>query len=183
MEEEQKCLENIDQQVRRFMYLYTANQNRIYGFILTMIPDWSGADDVLQETAGVLWSKFHEFRPGTDFIAWALSIARFEALSYLRKKKRNDKRFSDIAMQNICESAASSVNKDNDRLDALRGCVGKLKATERDLLAMRYESGATIKSIASRLDRSVDTLYKEFRRIHVALLNCIRRQLQHEGLS
>ena len=39
---------------KEFVRLLLANQNRIYAFILTLVSNWSDADDVMQETAEVM---------------------------------------------------------------------------------------------------------------------------------
>ncbi len=48
----------------RFMRLFLENERRIFGFILTLLPHWADAEDVFQETAGVLWNKFDDFQSG-----------------------------------------------------------------------------------------------------------------------
>ena len=52
---------------RRFVSLFLANQRRIYRYILTICPHAADAEDVLQSTAEVLWAKFKQFEPGTEF--------------------------------------------------------------------------------------------------------------------
>ena len=39
----------------QFMRLYMTVQPRVYGFIVSMIHQWTDADDVLQETVSVMW--------------------------------------------------------------------------------------------------------------------------------
>jgi len=68
------------------MRLFLASERRIHGFLLVLVPHWADVDDLLQDTAAVLWRKFDEFEPDCDFIAWALSIARFQVLNYRKKR-------------------------------------------------------------------------------------------------
>src|SRR5262245_8265994 len=79
----------------QFLQLFLANERRIYAFILALVPVWSDADDLLQETSAVLWRKLDEFQPGSDFVAWALKIARFEVLNYRKRQSRDRGLFSD----------------------------------------------------------------------------------------
>ena len=69
------------------MRLYVVNERRIYGFIFALIHDWSAAEDILQDTAQVMWSKFDTFDPGTNFVAWALCIARYQVMDYRKRRK------------------------------------------------------------------------------------------------
>jgi RNA polymerase sigma-70 factor (ECF subfamily) len=163
-----------------FLRLYQANERRIYGFILALVPNWSEAQDLMQETTMVLWSKFDEFQVGTDFTAWALSIARYQILNY-RKKNRNSRvRFDDDVLEAIEDRVNAVVAQMDTRRDALRACLKRLEEQDRQLVALRYEAGATTRSVADRVGRGVDAVYKALNRIHVQLLFCIRRALSME---
>ena len=54
-----------------FVQQLTANQNRLYGYIFSLLGDHHRANDVLQETNMVLWRKAAEFQTDRDFIPWA----------------------------------------------------------------------------------------------------------------
>ncbi len=163
-----------------FLRLYQANERRIRGFILALVPDWSEAQDLMQETTMVMWSKFDEFTVGTDFTAWALSIARYQILNY-RKKNRNGRvRFDDEVLEAIEDRVSDVVAGMDARRDALRACLRKLEERDRQLIRLRYEAGATTKSVAERVGRGIDAVYKALNRIHVQLLFCIRRTLSME---
>ena len=69
----------------RFMRHLMGNEHRIYGFILSLVHNWSDADDLLQDVTAIMWRKFDLYEPGTNFCAWALKIARFEVLNFRKK--------------------------------------------------------------------------------------------------
>ena len=50
--------------------IWVQNQRRIYGLILALVPNGPDADDIPQETCAVLWQKFDEFDPGTNWADW-----------------------------------------------------------------------------------------------------------------
>ncbi len=163
-----------------FLRLYQANERRIYGFILALVPDWFEAEDLLQETTMVMWSKFDQFELGTDFAAWAMCIARYQIMNY-RKKKRNQRvRFSDEVLAGLDQHVTEAVEQLDVRRDALRDCLKKLPARDRELVHLRYEYEATTKSVAERVGRGIDAVYKALNRIHLQLLYCIRRTLAME---
>src|SRR2546430_12593207 len=60
---------------KRLMVLMTRHQRQIFSYIYVLVPNRSDAEDLLQETSLVICEKFHEFREGTDFVAWACQIA------------------------------------------------------------------------------------------------------------
>lgn len=165
-----------------FMRLYLQNQGRIYGFILSMVPDWSDADDLLQETATVLWSKFDRFEPGTDFGAWALKIARFEVLNFFKRNDPQKLQFREQTLKLIAPQFEKAMMQQDERRDALLHCIASLNQRDRQVLEMRYEMGASIRSIAQKISRSADTVYKSLNRIHRRLLFCVRTTLAKEEM-
>jgi len=165
---------------RAFLRLYQANERRLYGFILALVPDWVAAEDLLQETTMVMWSKFETFELGTDFAAWAMRIARYQVMAY-RKKQRNQRvRFSDEVLEGIDRQAATATKQLDVRREALRDCLRKLPEGDRELIHLRYEYGASTRSVAERVGRGIDAVYKALNRIHIQLFHCIRRTLAME---
>src|SRR4051812_23964504 len=76
-------------QVESFLRLWEAHRRRVFHFILALLPAVQDAEDVLQETSIVLWRKFGEFEPGTNFLSWAHKVAHFEVLRHRRKGGRH----------------------------------------------------------------------------------------------
>src|SRR5262245_66469592 len=64
------------------------HRSMLHSFVYALLREPHLTEDILQEVAVVLWSKFSEFRPGTDFGAWARSIAFREVLSARRSEAR-----------------------------------------------------------------------------------------------
>src|SRR5256885_7322981 len=60
---------------KRLMALMTRHQRQIFSYIYVLVPNRTDAEDLLQETSLVICEKFHEFKEGTDFVAWACQIA------------------------------------------------------------------------------------------------------------
>jgi DNA-directed RNA polymerase specialized sigma24 family protein len=44
------------------------NDKSIYVYILSLVSNTNDADDIMQETAAVLWRKFSEFNPDMAFV-------------------------------------------------------------------------------------------------------------------
>ncbi len=70
------------QRTAEFVRLYTAHSRRIYTYLLTLLPQRADAEDVFQEVGTLLWEKFCDFTPGTNFAAWACKIAQFQAIKF-----------------------------------------------------------------------------------------------------
>ena len=164
------------------MRLFLANQRRFYGLILALVPNVADADDLLQETSSLMWQKFSEFTPGTDFAAWGLRFARNVVFSFHKKRRSQDQVFfSDEVLNSVAEEVAQVSEETDDRHAALRGCLEKLSERARHLIDLRYEPGATGKSVAARVGKSLPSIYKALARIHQALFECVGRKLAAEG--
>ena len=72
-----------------FVRIYSTNQSRIMRFIQCLVPKYSEAEDILQETSVVLWKKWPEYQPDKDFVTWACGIARLEVFRMLRQNKKS----------------------------------------------------------------------------------------------
>ena len=172
-----------DQAYERFTTLLVTHQPAILGFIRTLLPQTSEAEDLLQKTCLIAWQKFDQFDPETKFSTWACQIAYFEVKNYLRTKARDRHVFSD----EVLEQLAQEVPEDQDRLAeeraALHKCVEKLVAEERDLLAQAYEPGKTVQFIAEALGKSANSLYKQLNRIRRRLYACITKRLGQGGAA
>ncbi len=166
---------------KAFLSLFVKNQKRIYQYILALCPNYQDADDIFQETVGLMWEKFNEYEEGTNFTAWAAQIARFKVLN--RRRKKGAMWLSEEAMDSI--QALTDTYSDNYelRLEALQKCLLKLPEKERALIALRYEHNKRCTSIAQITNRSVNGIYNTMARVHRSLRQCVQRALKNYGLA
>lgn len=162
-----------------FVTQLTGYQRRLFGYIATLLPNPADTEEVLQQTNMVLWSKAHEFEPGTSFRAWSFRIAHLEVLGFLRRGSRERHLFGGA----LVETMAAEVEAfDSERpTQALRTCLEKLSAADRDLIGRRYAVGATVKQVAESQNRPASSIYRSLDRIRYWLLECIQRALAAEG--
>jgi RNA polymerase sigma-70 factor (ECF subfamily) len=148
-------------------------QRGLYAYILQLLPNRTDADDALQATNLVMWSKRSQFAAGSDFAAWAARIAFFEVLTLRKRKGRERIRFDDALVEQISREAAAESGQINAVLHTLRLCMDKLNPTDRDLLQMQYADGLRPREIAQRTGRSAGAIAVAMHRIRMALLKCI----------
>ncbi len=169
-----KCSPKSDE----FLHLFTAAQPRVYAYIRTLLPaSREDADEVLQETSVVLWEKFEEFEPGTNFVAWACRIAYFKALKFHQQKSRSSFVFRHELTDIVSRESLSRIEADDVRWQALEKCQEKLKSKDRELLSLRYRQDGTTKATAEATGRSVESVRHSLLRIRLALLECVGRTL------
>ncbi|AQT68057.1 RNA polymerase sigma factor [Anaerohalosphaera lusitana] len=163
-----------------YFRLLTQNYRKIYSYILTLVPSRSDADDIMQETATVMWTKFSEFKEGTNFAGWGIRIAYFQVLYFYRKNKARPVQFPADILEKMGAAAEKKSGQNEELLKTLRECVERLDERDRKLLQMRYEQGMAPKNLAEFLSKPVKGIYRSMSRIHNTLVMCIRRTLAAE---
>ena len=165
----------------QFVRLLAQNQKKILGFILYYVPIYSDAEDILQNTLVSLWRMCDDYTPGTDFLAWSITVARYEVLQYFRARKAAGKFHFDERLQEIIAAESPScLNRFDERIEMLRQCLKKLTPNETNLLKMRYEQELTFARIGHRLGLSSVAVFKRIGKIHDRLIQCIRFHLASE---
>ena len=175
--------DNPPDRASQLMRLMTEHQRRIFGYIYTLIPDRHDAQDILQETSVVICQKFDQFRPGTDFAAWACQIAYWEVRRARQKFARSKVVFNQEVVDAIAETAAELLPEMSARHEALAKCLQKLHPRDRELLLTRYEPGSGVEEAAQRSGRSLVAAYKALARLRKLLLDCVTNQLSLEGAA
>jgi len=171
---------NDEQKHAEFLRCYSQNHHRIFGYILTLLPNTADAEEVLQETSIVLWNKFDTFRPGTDFVRWACAVAHRMALKYLRDRKKNPPLLSENMLQVIAAVRLENSDVLEQRRKALEGCLKKLSERDRQLVQQRYAEKVNTRQLASQIGRPENTVYKALSRIRRQLMECVDHALRVE---
>jgi RNA polymerase sigma-70 factor (ECF subfamily) len=166
-----------------FLRLFTAAEPALRAFVRALVPTLADADDVMQEVAVVLWSKFAGYDSSRPFRGWAFGIAKLEVLGWQRDRARDRHVFG----SEITQLIAVEIEERSDRLAAqrraLEACLERLPAAQRQLVRAAYAPGTRINDVAGSLQESVAAIYKRLHRIRLSLVECTRRQIAAEGWS
>ena len=87
----------------QFVRLLATCQRQLFFYLLNILHNADDAEEALQETNLVLWRKFGQYRPGTNFGRWACQIAYFEAMKSRKKSLRREHLFSDEFVEMLAE--------------------------------------------------------------------------------
>ncbi|HAW32515.1 MAG TPA: RNA polymerase subunit sigma-70 [Planctomycetaceae bacterium] len=156
-------------------------QRRIYAFIFSLVGHATDADDILQETNVVLWRKRETYEPGTNYLAWAFAIARLQVLSQRSEKARKGLKFDDNLLEKIAKVASTETEQYDRRSAALQNCLQKITATQRELIARRYQPDGTVISLAADIGKTSKAVSESLRRVREKLRLCIERTLAAEA--
>lgn len=168
-------------QTHEFTEQLTTHQHRLYRYIVSLLGSSEVAWDVLQETNRVLLEKQDEFRPGTSFLNWSLTIAQFQARAWLRDQSRDRMLVTPEIVGLLAEEARELADGDDSRVDALKRCLESLSSENQELLHRRYAHAEKLADISARTGRTVNALKQVLFRIRGSLLKCIQGKLETQA--
>jgi RNA polymerase sigma-70 factor (ECF subfamily) len=169
------------ERIDAFVRLLGQNQRRVFLYVMTLVPNWNDAEEIVQETNLVLWREFGQFALGTNFAAWACKVAFHQVLAWRKKKQRDRLEFSPAFLDAVAQEAATVADRLEQRSQALAGCIAKLPDVQREMLRLRYSDGLSIETIAKQVDRTVEAVYRALSRIRQALHACVSQTLTQES--
>ena len=158
-----------------FLKHFQEHRKALYAFIFALVTNAADTEDIFQETCIILWRKFDQFKPDSNFRAWAKQIARNLIMDYRKKHKRRPVKHLDDQMIDLLTFRYEPIqNEIETRLETLKHCVQKLNYRDHTLIARAYKQQESVKSIASAIGVSVQRIYKRLGTIHNTLLRCIQ---------
>jgi RNA polymerase sigma-70 factor (ECF subfamily) len=163
-----------------FARLLAEHRKPLFRFIFCLVHSMHDAEDLFQQVTITLWDRFNEFQPGTDFYAWACTVAKNKALNYFKSRKRQRVYFTAELIDEIAGREQVQSEFYQARLKALAACRQKLSLTDQKLLAACYDSSLPVGTAAAEVGRPVGSVYTSLTRIRQALHACIKRALAGE---
>lgn len=164
-----------------FVQQLTQHQNRLLGYIYSLLADESRAADVLQETNLVLWRRMDEFQPDRPFLPWAFAIARFQVLAHLRDQGRDRILLTEDLVELVSTEAEQQASQLDDSRLALQSCLEALPQDQRALISDRYFQRRSIAELAERFSRTAGAVKVALLRVRRQLASCVERKLATEG--
>ncbi len=166
-----------------FVRLFSQHGRAIHTYVLSLVPQMSDAEDVFQEASLVMWTKFDSYQPGTNFTAWACTIAKYCALNHYRKHKKFARLFSESFLAAI-DAQMAELNADESerelRQRLLQRCLDTLPNHHRHVVDQRYVNRQTTKQIGNAVGKSPNAIRKLLVRVRAALADCIQSHLKKE---
>jgi RNA polymerase sigma-70 factor (ECF subfamily) len=152
--------------------LFLRHTGAIKGFILALLRDRTLAEDVLQETYLVVSAKAPQFRPDTNFVAWACTIARFKVLEAIRRHSRENSSLRPEVIEALTADLPIEDDRDQQLL-RLETCVDELPSSARNVIRLRYFHALSTDEIARRLTLGVASVHVTLSRARRALRQCV----------
>jgi RNA polymerase sigma-70 factor (ECF subfamily) len=160
-----------------FVRLLNASHARLLRFIVSLVTRRHDAEDILQRVSITLWRRFGEFRPGSDFMAWATTVAAFEVKNFRRVSGRSRLEFDDELVEKLAAERSADLIFSDGRLDALTECIEKLDEPNRRLVDAVYARGEEIRDLAQREGKAPQTFYNRLNALRRLLTECVRQRI------
>lgn len=128
--------------------LFVRHNVRIYRFILRIVGNEMAAEDLVNEVFIEVWRSAHRFESRSQVTTWILGIARFKALTALRR--RPSERLDDDFAESIEDSADNPemLVQKADRSAVLQICLKQLSNAHRQVIDLIYYHEQSIEEVA-----------------------------------
>jgi RNA polymerase sigma-70 factor (ECF subfamily) len=128
--------------------LFARHHVRVYRFVLRLVSDPTLAEDLISEVFLDVWRQAGRFEARSAVSTWLLAIARFKALSALRK--RPQEALDDDMMGSIEDSADNPevAFQKKDESEVLRECLKSLTPEHREIIDLVYYHEKSVEEVA-----------------------------------
>jgi RNA polymerase sigma-70 factor (ECF subfamily) len=138
--------------------LFMRHHARVYRFAARQTGSELMADDIANEVFLELWRQAPAFQGRSEVSTWLLGIARFKALSALRKRKEEAIDEDEAAaIPDTGDTPEVAVMKD-DKATALKRMVNALPEEHRTVIDLAYYHAKSVAEIAEVLQIPVATV-------------------------
>jgi RNA polymerase sigma-70 factor (ECF subfamily) len=128
--------------------LFSRHRLRVYRFVLRMVRDVTLAEDLLSDVFFDVWRQADRFEARAAVSTWLLGIARFKALSALRRRQNVE--FDDemaATIEDPADNPEVALQKKNSG-EVLRHCLATLSPEHGQIIDLVYYHGKSIREVA-----------------------------------
>jgi RNA polymerase sigma-70 factor (ECF subfamily) len=128
--------------------LYARHHVRVFRFVLRLVRDESAAEDVISEVFFDVWRQADRFEGRSSVSTWMLAIARFKALSALRRPA--DEEFVEAAaaaVEDASDDPEITLEK-KDKGASIRKCLESLSPQHREIIDLVYYHEKSVLEVA-----------------------------------
>ena len=159
-----------------FVALLAQHHSRLLGYVLSLVPHRQDAEDLLQKVSLILWEKFNEFDPETDFFAWGCRVAFLVTCNHRRSQYRSKLMFNQELLETISRERVAHLENQGTRLDLLLGCVERLSPDDRSLLLRTSSGEQSAQEAAAQTGKAVQTIYNRLAILRRDLMECVQKK-------
>jgi RNA polymerase sigma-70 factor, ECF subfamily len=128
--------------------LYARYHVRVFRFVVRLVRNEATAEDLISEVFLDVWRQAGRFEGRSTVSTWMLAIARFKAISALRR--RSDEELDDEtagAIEDLSDDPATVLEK-KDKSVMIRKCLMGLSAEHREIVDLAYYHEKSVEEVA-----------------------------------
>jgi len=128
--------------------LFARHHVRVYRFVLRLVRNEATAEDLISEVFLDVWRQAEKFEGRAAVSTWMLGIARFKALSALRR--RPEQELDDETAERIedqSDNPETTLAK-KDKSSQLREVLSKLSNEHREIIDLVYYHEKSVEEVA-----------------------------------
>ena len=168
---------------QEFLRVFLANEREILRYVVALVPNLGDAQEIVQQTAVVLWEKFDQYDAKRPFAPWACRFALNVARQWMARRQRWKALLDSGLAEGLALRREQLRSEFDARLVHLDGCLEKLPAEQRTLVDEYYFRQMDVATVSEQAERSVDAVYKALQRIRRQLRDCIERAHREEATT
>ena len=161
-----------------FEILVKEHHKRLLGYALSLTPDASSAEDIVQDSLIVAFSKIESFDTSKSFPAWVRGIIRYKYMEYVRSRKEIllDEEQLD-AIEGTHALWDQTGREDNEIFHILAECIKKLPEIISIPVKLFYFDSLRGDEVAKKLNCNESTVRKRLQRARSELELCISKTI------
>lgn len=132
--------------------LFMRHHARVYRFVARQTGSETVADDIANEVFLELWKQAAAFEGRSEVTTWLLGIARFKALSALRRRREEAIDDEEAAAVPDGADTPEVTALKADKAAALRRMIDALPGEHRTVVDLAYYHGRSVAEIAAVLE-------------------------------
>ena len=128
--------------------LFARHHVRVFRFVVRLVKNESTAEDLISDVFLDVWRQAGRFEGRSAVSTWLLSIARFKALSALRR--RPDEELDEEtagAIEDLSDDPEIALEK-KDKSALIRKCLSGLSADHREIVDLVYYHEKSVEEVA-----------------------------------
>jgi RNA polymerase sigma-70 factor (ECF subfamily) len=166
-----------EERQEEFIRLLNGSHGLLLRYVMSLGLGRHDAEDVVQRTGITMWRRFATFEPGSDFVAWATTVAFYEVKNFQRATGRSRLTFDEELMRLLAAERALDLRRLNPRRDALEACLERLDDDSRRLVSAIYVEEKGAAAVAQERGLALQTIYNQLGSLRRALARCVERRL------
>src|SRR5262249_13181879 len=128
--------------------LYLRHQVRVFRFVMRLVRNPAVAEDIISEVFLDVWRQAGSFEGRSAVSTWLLAIARFKALSILRRKREDELDDEGASAGEDPDDNPEAAAEKRATSEILRQCLTSLSREHQEIIDLVYYHEKTVEEVA-----------------------------------